>query len=115
MAFADLTAQQQEDLQHYHLYLRTSMREVLKWLLAIDKEHWDQFVTDVISPILTELLAGDIIPDPTNLAGSQDMTKSELVTLKGTHDDLVTTLNNARANLVKAVGPVNAPDELFTT
>lgn len=114
MAFQDLTAQQQEDLQLYHKYLRSSMREVLKWLLAIDKDHWDQYVTDVISPILVELLADDIIPDPTDLAGAQEMSKSELVALKGTLDNIVSELTTARQNLVKAVGPVNAPDELFT-
>lgn len=114
MAYQDLTAQQQEDLQLYHKYLRTTMREILKWLLAIDKDHWDQYVTDTITPILGELLATDVIPDPTDLAGAQEMTKSELVAVKGVLDNIVSELTTARQNLVKAVGPVNAPDELFT-
>ena len=104
MAFGDLTQQEQEDLMTADTYIRGVVSSVTQ---AIDLEM--QWWQEVIDPIMAQLNNPDVIPNSTNLAGSQDLTKAELQGIKDwVKTSMADMINTNIALVVKAVG-INAP------
>jgi hypothetical protein len=103
-----LTAEEQQVVQVFvdQLFRPDVLRVVQALNISVGiKEEWD----NRIQAMFTKLAAGDVIPNGSNLAGAQAMTKSEVTAILTTFGALLTTNNTAanRAQYAKAIGGVN--------
>lgn len=114
MAFQDLTQEQQDAVQALSAIVRPLIGEFARLL-----EKFRAVVSGYVGNVETTLSAlqnGDAIPNATDLAGAQSMTKAEFVTLVGymivacaTPDGSSGSFNTNyhRSLYAKAAGPAN--------
>ena len=114
MAYADLTTEQKASVQSLLLLVRPLTGELARLL-----EKFQAVVagyTGNVDTILTSLQATDAIPNTTDLAGAESLTKEQFVNLVGymivasaTPDGSAGSLNTNyhRSLYARACGPVN--------
>ncbi len=104
MAWADLTAEQQQDAQQFDEQLRGLFVSVQKVLRDADFTNLKQFYTGTVAPILGTLGTAEEVPRTSSLAMADDLEVGELQTLVGLVNTLDSGITNNLALVVKAAG-----------
>ncbi len=104
MAWVDLTAEQQQDVQQFDEQLRALFVSIQKVMRDADFTNLKQFYTGTVAPILGTLGAAEDVPRTSNLAMADDLQVSELQTLVGLINTLDTGITTNLALVVKAAG-----------
>ena len=107
MAYADLTDTEKEDVEVFFTTVAPLLRNFAKLMKEIDPESLETWITEVIVPILSQLNATDVVPNPTTYAGSVDMELQELVVIRNIISELRLVRSDNRSELVKFIG-INA-------
>jgi hypothetical protein len=114
MAYADLTTEQKESVQAMCQLVRPLSGELGRLLEKFQAVA--SYYTGNVETILTELQSSDVVPNASGLAGAQDVTKAELVSIVGYFLTLCATPEASsgsyntdyhRALYAKACGPTN--------
>lgn len=89
MAYAELTADQKQQLQDWLQLVRPIQGEVAKVLnhMGAAKTAYDSHV----GAVLALLVDGDAVPNESGLAGAIDVTKAELTTILALLNSVLTT------------------------
>lgn len=107
MAYADLTQEQRDTLDDWLGLVRSVLGRFARLnneFSAVDSQY-----NASVTTILSELASGDVIPDKTNLAGAEELTQAEVITLVSHIQGVLTDYNTAahRQLWSKAVGSPN--------
>lgn len=104
MTLADLTDAQRADLGRYDLFLRGLFASLARIYRDSDADLWSTFAAANVDPLVAELDPAAVLPNPSDLAGSKDLTAAELATLaaiaKGLRQQFVAHIDV----LVRAIG-----------
>lgn len=114
MAYNDLTANEKLAVQELAQFVRASVGELAR--LASKGRAIANYYSGNVEVILSELASSDLIPNESDLAGAQDLTKEQLVNLTGylmTFSDMTDGANGSyntnyhRGLYARAAGPTN--------
>lgn len=100
MLYSELSDAQKETVRQGDLFIR-------RWLRQMAGQDLDlklQWYNDNMAPILALLDAGQVIPDSSNLAGAQDLTKEQVTALKNWIAGISADIETNKSLLVKAIG-----------
>lgn len=102
--YAELTADQKDDIATYDTYIRGAASSLLAIRKTSDPDTWNQFAVDNVDAVKATLTVGEVVPNSTGLGGAKDLTIAEFDQLQSVLRQINDLFTNNKALLVKAVG-----------
>lgn len=103
MAYVDLTQEEKDSIALVDLHYRGRLSLLVK-LMDQDSEEMAEYITTVVKPIIALLDNTDIIPNSSNLGGSQDLTVAQWNGVQSFLEDQEAFKTTNISVITKAVG-----------